>query len=194
MENINYKVEALPQIPQELIERCDQLSTDLECTMFIFDNHLNNNLSKLIGLNKDEERDLTISEILEMEEDFAIDDISGFQKLPSRFAYYDTEIRLCGRYERLNYVIDYIKLLGFEPSITNFGPEFEQSFILTLGNKCMTLRLTPNLFVSYFNSENGFSSKSFFNKKLIMEWLLSFDKEHYTIIIRDRLIEALLDE
>lgn len=55
-----------------------------------------------------------------------------FINLPSRFSYYDTETKLVGRYKRYQFVVDFFKKLGFKPSESNFGPEFEQSFIFEM--------------------------------------------------------------
>lgn len=200
----NYKVNFDPQIPQSLIDECEKLSIENGETMFIFCDHLNRTIKSKMGLTKEDERDQTIDILLENVDDYKIDTVLGFQLLPSRFAYYDTEIKLTNRYERYQFVINYILKLGFKPSINNFGPEYEQSFNLELCNKIMTLRLSPNLFMSSVNTTtNGkgstymlahpviYNNKCFFSKKELFEWMRQFDKEYFKVTVRDNIIDEI---
>jgi hypothetical protein len=165
------------EIPQELIDECEDLSLKHQKTYFILDNKVSSMIKK-VRLRSDvsEKRNIIIDEILD-ENLFYICSEDDFKELPSRFAYYDTEIKLTNRYKRYEYVVNYIKSIGFEPSQFNIGQEYEQSFIIEIPSKCkLVIRLRPNLFMSFstqtINDEYlSIKYDGFFNKEKIMSVL-----------------------
>jgi hypothetical protein len=131
----------------------------------------------------------------------------NFNSLPSRFSYYDTETKLTCRYKRYDHVVDFFKKLKFEPSISNVGPEFEQSYILEYKSTDdedwfhhkFLVRLKPNLFLSidhqYSNSNEGFKMSifnGFFSKSKILDILSLSTKGALDQIIRDIKLTYLL--
>lgn len=198
-KSFTYKVPVDPEIPQEYIDECERLTKETGETMFILDEHLNTDIKIQLG-DKQAERDLKLERVLEIEEPYVISGIEGFSQLPSRFAYYDTETKLCGRYKRYQYVEKWILDLGFVPSQTNFGPEYEQSFNLELSFKILTIRVQPNLFMTIFGTTalttgSGTSflyGYQFFNKSLIFESIKKFDSSYANQITRDKLIDEVI--
>jgi len=160
------------EIPQHLIDECEKLAEENKTTYFIFDKNESNSINLKLRPNKENERESKIEQIIE--ETFHIGTIDEFSELPSRFAHYDTETKLVGRYEKYNFVTKLLLKIGFEPSVHNFGPEFEQTFCIVNSdsNEMWFVRLKPNLFlsirysnysdtqVSDFEIFNGFFNKN----------------------------------
>lgn len=160
---------------QSLIDECELKSSIDGETYFIFDRSTSIKIRP--NVNKSEKRDNIIEDLFE-EEDYHVGDITGFDRLPSRFSYYDTETKSTDRYKRYNIVVDFIKNIGFESSESNFGPEFEQSYNMNIQDQTFNIRLRPNLHLSLilFNYNEGGTSggswvitiyKGFFNKDKI---------------------------
>ena len=137
-------------IDQSLIDKCEELSKKTGEIYFIFDVKTSNFI-KSIGSSREDKRDLIISSIID-DNEYHIGTENDFGEIPSRFSYYDSETKLEGRYERYNYVLNFISCLGIEPNIFNYGPEFEQSFfhikyIDSKFSKKVIIRLQPNMFI-----------------------------------------------
>ena len=189
------------EIPQKLIDECEELSNDGE-TYFIFDNKVTTNIKSQYIHNKDEVRDFNLTEILSDEDDkYHIGTELYFRELPSRFSYYDTETKLTDRYDRYNYVLKFIKNLTFEPSKSNFGPEFEQSFILEILDSGefhkYVIRVKPNLFISmiYWSQDGQVNLyDGFFKKSKMFESIERTCPFVYKSIIRDEKIKEILNE
>lgn len=192
------------EIPQYLIDECDELSNTNDKTYFIFDKSVSSSIKLNYNPNKETIRDIKIDEILEDTGKYHIDDELGFKDLPSRFSYYDTETKLSDRYVRYKFVLDFIKKLGFIPSEFNLGPEYEQSYSLEINyilNKQNValgeyihkyiLRLRPNLFISII-SDNSFVYDTFFNKNKIINVLNETCPIEFKSVIRDIKIEEIM--
>jgi hypothetical protein len=204
LKELNYEKS---DVPLELIDQCQKLYEETGLTHFIFDTEITNFI-KSKSHHKDDMRDLRIDAILD-EEKFHIGTEDVFYvTLPSRFSYYDTETQLCNRYQRYNYVINFLQKIGFfkkedEFSIgTNFGPEFEQSFILEANNSDeyfkSIIRVRPNLFISMIINLQGKHEglhetvyNGFFNKGIILENLKKYYPD-FKSIIRDIKLDQIL--
>ena len=188
----------MKEIPQHLIDECEKLALENDMTYFILK----------LRPNKETERDVKIDELIG--EDFHIGTIDDFNDIPSRLSLYDTETKLVGRYDRYKLVVNLFSKLGFEPLINNFGPEFEQTFSLSVPSvgeevtKTMyygefwLVRLQPNLFLSIKYSGYNESQDShlevfngFFNRNKIFQSLLD-SSESLKFIIRDLKLDQVL--
>lgn len=191
------------EVPQSLIDECNSLSEINDKTYFIFDRSVSSSIKLKYNPNKETARDIKIDQILEDESRYHIDDELGFKDLPSRFSYYDTETKLTDRYVRYNFVLDFIKKLGFIPSEFNFGPEYEQSYTLEVNYTLNTnlavgeyvhkyiLRLRPNLFISII-SDDSYVYNTFFNKNKIIKVLSDTCPIEFKSVIRDIKIEEII--
>jgi len=149
---------------------------------------------------KDLKRETTIDILLG--DIFHIGSETHFKELPSRFAYYDSEIKLTDRYKRYDYVVSFLKSLTFEPSFSNVGREYEQSYILELieVNKRYNfiVRVSPNLFIKiiFFSVEEGqkIPYEGFFNKLEIIKSLQDNCPSSYREIIRERKLKDILNK
>jgi len=182
-------------IPQELIDECDELAIRDSITYFIFDNSTTDFIKNL-NKSKSEQRDILLDNILSKENKiYHIGTDDEFKKLPSRFAYYDTEIKLTGRYDRYNYVVNFLNELTFKPSISNVGPEYEQSFILSCSDCKFIIRIRPNLFVNLISqNEYGMCDiyDGFFNSSKIINAIESKSKS-FIEILRDYKLKKIID-
>jgi hypothetical protein len=190
------------EVSQSLINECEELCKDGRAR-FIFDKHLTNTARKRISHSKKETRDINLDEILL--DDYYISTKEEFNLMPSRFPYYDTETKMTCRWSKHKIVIDWLSKLGFEPGLSNFGSEYEQSFILSVYNnetggilyKCI-LRLQPNLFISLIAEYGDFIEnkkivyKGFFSKTKVLEMLNETCPDIYKSIIRDIKLEDIL--
>jgi len=191
----------LSEVPQLLIDECERLSQD-GITRFIFDKYLTNTARKRISHSKEESRDISLDDILL--DEYYISDEDEFNLMPSRLSFYDTETKLTCKYQRNKFVVDYFKKLGFQSGSSNFGPEFEQSFILSVYDdetggilyKCI-LRIQPNLFINLIAEYGDFIEnkktvyKGFFSKTKVLEMLNETCPDIYKSIIRDVKLEDL---
>ena len=190
-------------IPQNLIDECNQLGENGNI-FFIFDKKIKN----IVNRNKStpDLRDSKIDEILDKnyheESKYYIADENDFNSMPSRFAYYDSEIRLSGRYDRYNHVLNFFKILNFEPGFGNFGPELEQAFFYISNYEDISytiiLRIQPNLFI-YLKmvDENGREKtyNGFFSKSRIYDFLKSIMSDsEFKSLVRDSKLEQLFEE
>lgn len=189
------------EVPTSLIDECEKMCKDGK-TRFIFDKHLTTTTRRRSYYSKKEVVDLNIDEILL--DDYYISDESEFELMPSRFPYYDTETKMTCRWSKHKMVIDWIQKLGFEPGLSNMGPEMEQSFILSVYNgeglilyKCI-LRIRPNLFVTLLAEYGDFIENKktvysgFFSKSKILEMLDETCPDIYKSIIRNVKLEDIL--
>lgn len=193
------------EIPESLINKCNDLADKTGDVYLIFDNKLSNIIKKNNLLSKEEERDVKINELLS-DDIFHIGGEEKFKGMSSRWSYYDTETRLIGRYERYNFVVDFIKKIGFTPCSSNFGPEFEQSYTLReksskmFAEESWIIRLSPNLFIkiesysygSTYNLKNE-SYYGFFNKSKILNYLKKSNK-YFDAIVRDIKIDNIISD
>lgn len=183
------------EIPQELIDECEELSKKTGDVYFIFDSKVSNEIKKSRS-DKSDLREIAIDEILG-ENIFHIGSEIEFKELPSRFAYYDTEIKLTNRYKRYEFVTNYIKSIGFKPSQLNLGQEYEQSFLIEDSKFKLVIRLRPNLFMTFLTqTEDDIYLRTrydgFFSKEKIMEVLQNTHPD-LKEVIRDIKLEELLN-
>lgn len=203
VEEVNIK-SSQSEIPQSLIDECEILSQD-GMTRFIFDKSLTNGINRKLG-TKEAKRQLVVDELLDDGDcDFYIADEEEFNTMPSRLSYYDTETKMMGIYQRHQYVIDFFKKLGFEAGLSNLGPEFEQSFILSIYDdetggilyKCI-LRIKPNLFINLVAEYGDFIEnkktvyKGFFSKSKVIGMLNETCPDIYKSLIRNVKLEDIL--
>lgn len=194
------------EIPQELIDQCEKISQESEETYFIFDSTNTNTINYKFAFSKEEKRDVLLDEIIGDNNKYHIGSEKYFTELPSRFAYYDTETKLCDRYQRHNFVVNFLKKLGFICE-SSFGPELEQSFVYNLDYEDSTfkviIRLRPNLFlnihISHVNNKNRSGEASncydgFFNKSKILKILEKNCPIIYKSILRDFKLEEILNQ
>lgn len=186
------------EIPQELIDECEDLSIKNDDIYFIFDSNTSSTIKSRLS-TKSEKRDNLIDSIIDVEAYYIGTDVE-FISLPSRLSYYDTETKLVGRYKRYQFVVDFFTKLGFIPSISNFGPEFEQSFIYemfegSLFKKKIVVRIQPNLFIKMSIQDHqtlGNVYSGFFSKSGIYKSLSEYSHDLYTSILRDAKLEDIL--
>lgn len=182
------------EIPQDLIDECEEMSKDGN-TYFIFDKKLVDVIKTNFDYSKDEERDIKIDSIINSDKSFFIGDISFFEYLPSMYSYYDTETKILNKYERYNFILSFIKKIGFISSEWNLGYEYEQSFILEVDGHKLILRLNPNLFINIryetYDSIEPDIYNGFFNTKLILKSINKCDNI-FKNIIRDIKIDSII--
>ena len=182
------------EIPQSLIDDCNNLHLETGEIHFIFDNYVSNKL-KSRYTSKEEKRDINLSELLSSDK-YHVGNELYFREIPSRFSYYDSETKLSDRYKRYNELVNFFKRLSFTPSDFNLGPEYEQSYTLTIieNNELLQkyiLRIRPNLFISLSDNSNS-NIDLFFNKSKIFDFIKKTSGENYKSIIRDIKIEEIL--
>jgi len=188
------------EVSQSLINDCEELCKD-GYARFIFDKHISNISKRNLSQSESETRDINISDILE--EEYYISTEEEFNLMPSRFPYYDTETKMTCRWSKHKMVIDWLSKLGFEPGLSNMGPEFEQSFVLSVNNengiiiyKCIS-RIQPNLFVTLIAEYGDFIEnkktvyKGFFKKSEILRLLDETSPDIYKMIVREVKLEEI---
>jgi hypothetical protein len=178
------------EVPQSLIDICNNISEETGLIHFIFDKKTKN----IINRNNNKK----IDEILDDEESYYIGNENEFNQMPSRFSYYDTETKILGKYNRYNYVISFINEFGFQPGFANYGPEFEQSFFLIIESGKIILRLQPNLNISLRRVDHDGDQKvysGFFSKSRIYTYLKNIIGElELQSIVRDIKLKYLFEE
>jgi len=190
------------EVPKSLIDECERLCQDGK-TRFIFDKHLTNTARRKVSYSKQEARDIDLDEILL--DDYYISDETEFELIPSRFPYYDTETKMTCRWSKHKVVTEWFEKLGFNPGLSNVGPEMEQSFTLSVYDdetggilyKCI-LRIQPNLFITLIAEYGDFIEnkktfyKGFFKKKEILRLLDETSPDIYKMIVREVKFEEIL--
>jgi hypothetical protein len=190
------------EVPKSLIEECERLCKDGR-TRFIFDKHLTNTARRRVSFSKEETRDIDLDEILS--DDYYISDENEFNLMPSRFPYYDTETKMTCRWSKHKIVTEWFEKLGFNPGLSNVGPEMEQAFTLSVYDdetggilyKCI-LRIQPNLFVNLIAEHGDFIEnkktmyKGFFKKSEILRLLNETSPSIYKMIVREVKLEEIL--
>jgi hypothetical protein len=185
-------------IPQTLIDECNQLGENGNI-YFIFDKKIKNIVNRN-NTSIEVLRDNKFDEILDDECKYYIADENEFNSMPSRFTYYDSEIKLSGRYDRYNYVLNFFKILNFEPGFGNFGPELEQAFFYIANYESVyykiILRIQPNLFIHLKKVENDREKtyNGFFSKSRIYDFLKSaMGDSEFKDLVRDSKLEQLFN-
>ena len=185
-------------IPKSLIDECNQLGENGNI-YFIFDKNIKNIVNRN-NTSIEVLRDNKIDEILNDECKYYIADENEFSSMASRFAYYDSEIRLSGRYDRYNHVLEFFKILNFEPGFGNFGPELEQAFFYIVNYESVSykiiLRIQPNLFIHLKKVENDREKtyNGFFSKSRIYDFLKSaMGDSEFKALVRDSKLEQLFN-
>ena len=185
-------------IPQSLIDECNLLGDNSGEIFFIFDKKIKNIVNRN-NTSIEVLRDKKLDKILDDEIKYYIADENEFNSMPSRFAYYDSEIKLSDRYDRYNHVLNFFKILNFEPGFGNFGPELEQAFfyIVNYGDVSykIILRIQPNLFIHLKKvDENGREKtyNGFFSKSRVYDFLKSvMGDSEFKALVRDSKLEQL---
>ena len=200
IEDYSSLVRERSDIPQSLIDECNKLGEELNKTFFIFDKKVKSIVNRE-NKSINEIRDIKIEEVLDDVCKYYIADENDFNPMPSRFAYYDSEIKLSGRYDRYNHVLNFFKILNFEPGFGNFGPELEQAFFYIVNYEGVSykiiLRIQPNLFI-YLKKidENGREKtyNGFFSKSRIYDFLKSvMSDSEFKYLVRDSKLEQLFN-
>lgn len=171
-------------IPLNIIEECNNLSDELNETMFIFDSR-----NKLLGLK--EMRNAKIDAVTNSKDIYHINNEKYFKTFPSMQSYYDTETKVINRYEKYNIVLNYLKIIGFVAGENNFGPEFEEAFFIKMDNNHFILRLKPNLFIDIIYQGNSIL-KCFFNRKKIINTIIKYLPSD--VESRDFILENILND
>jgi hypothetical protein len=185
-------------IPQSLIDECNKLGEMSDKIFFIFDKKIKNIVNRN-NTSIEVLRDQKLDEILDDQIKYYIADENEFNSMPSRFAYYDSEIRLSGRYDRYNHVLNFFKILNFEPGFGNFGPELEQAFFYIVNYKDVSykiiLRIQPNLFIYLKKVDESGKERTyngFFGKSRIYDFLKSaMGDSEFKALVRDSKLEQL---
>lgn len=200
LKDFNYE---RSEIPLELINQCEKLFEETGEIHFIFDTEITNFIKIKEEPNKEEKRDISISQIFGDKYHIGTEEVFS-QTLPSRFSYYDTETKLCDRYQRYKSVTNFLEKIGFTKDENSLGPEFEQSFIFILTeenyNYKSIIRLKPNLFIDLHlcfadnegKGEIGIFYKGFFNKTKIIKSLEKNCPLIYKSILRDYKLNEVL--
>lgn len=180
-------------IPQSLIDECEELSKLNNQIYFIFDDMVSNRIKTNNNPTNEILREEKLNLILEDDDCYHIGTEDDFKGLPSRYSYYDTETKLVGRYRRYDFVTSYLSKIGFTPSITNIGPEYEQSYLNELVDEKFICRLQPNLRVKLiYQNTDCFKTvfEGFFKKKEIFEIMKSLAGTSFT---RDIMLSQILE-
>jgi hypothetical protein len=188
------------KIPQYMIDECEKRSHEIEEVCFIFDNSISNLIKNRYLNDKVEKREILIDQVLEEGEEniekYHIGSELYFKEMPSRFSYYDTETKETDRYKKYKIVTDFLNKLGFSPNIEfNFGPEYDQSYLLRINEKSFIARVKPNLFLTI---QEGFTEEGspnnifdgFFNRSKIIDGFKLYPD--IFSIIRDIKLEQIL--
>mgnify|MGYP003434638457 len=177
IEKETYFIYENEDIPQELINRCEEVSKLTGETCFIFDSKITTKSLTNFSFSREKKLAYLTNELdqeLEKYKDtYHIGDEIFFNYLPSRFSYYDTETKLICRYKKIDLVTEYLYKLGFTKSQFSYGPEYEQSFFIEIRDddniiiEKFIVRLQPNLFVKiiHCDADNTSIYNSFFNKQ-----------------------------
>jgi hypothetical protein len=189
------------EVPQSLIDECENLCLLDNKTYFIFDNLISNRIKLSNTFGKEDKRDIIIEQTLN-EDVFHIGDDSYFHDMSSRFSYYDTQTKLVGRYNRYKFVYDFIIKLGFLPSDWNLGPEYEQTFSISDYYEKWILRLSPNLFIkidyedykSQFPGSKKVIYNNFFNMSLMLRSLELSNIKFFKSKVREIKLEKLIGQ
>jgi len=183
-------------IPQDLIDECERLSKSSDEIYFIFDNSISDLVSNRYSSNKDEKREILIDQLINKVDKFHIGTEMYFREMPSRFSYYDTETKEINRYKKYKILTDFLDSVGFSPSREfNFGPEYDQSFTLSLEDKSFIIRVKPNLFLSiqcgFVNDHQNIIFDGFFSRSKIVESLKK-ESPSFEQVIRDIKLDIIL--
>lgn len=183
------------EIPQDLIDLCEELAEQNGETYFIFDSHLTKKIQSLAS-SREEKLDMLLGkhdEILdEYQDTYHVGNKPFFNGFPSRFVYYDTETKITCRYKRNQYVTDFFKKLQFIPGQFVYGPDYEQSFYFEAPEEKLIVRVQPNCFVKIeYNSEDVLYN-DFFNKSKILDTINKKSASLLNLIMRDSKISELL--
>jgi hypothetical protein len=188
-----FKYENSP-ISLDLINKCNSLSIEYGETYFIFDKSISNMIKKREEKKK-EKREILIDDIMDDEnEKYHIGTDIFFKEMPSRFSYYDTETKETNRYKKYNILVNFLNKIGFVSNTEfNFGPEYDQSFLLKIEEKSFIARVKPNLFLSiqegFYESGNPkIIFEKFFSRKGIIKSLSSY------IELKSNLLDLKLEE
>ena len=185
------------EIDQFFIDECEKRAEETGETHFLFDTKISHLIKRKNILNKEDQRESDLSQLLE-DETYHIGTEIDFNMMPSRFSYYDTETKLKCRYEKYSFVVDFIKNLGFEPSEFNLGPEMEQAYILYLKEyeeyEKFIIRVQPNLFLKLIVEKDDFRTiyNGFFSKRKIFEAIDKSSGNLSKVLIRDAKIKNIL--
>ena len=185
------------EIDQFFIDECEKRAEETGETHFLFDTKISHLIKRKNILNKEDQRESDLSQLLE-NETYHIGTEIDFNMMPSRFSYYDTETKLKCRYEKYSFVVDFIKNLGFEPSEFNLGPEMEQAYILYLKEdeeyEKFIIRVQPNLFLKLIVEKDDFRTiyNGFFSKRKMFEAIDKNSGNLSKVLIRDAKIKNIL--
>ena len=178
-----------------LIDECEKLAEETGRIHFLFDNETSLKIKKLKETDKENKRDILLSELIG-DEIYEVADENGFREMPSRFSYYDTETKLTCRYKKHNYAIDWFKKLGFTPNLHNYGAEYENSFILDLeNNEKIIIRLQPNLTLKLIHASELLITiySGFFSKVNILS-AIEKSITNYKSFVRDAKLEIVFEK
>lgn len=187
------------EIPQHLIDECEKRSIETEEVCFIFDKSISDLINNRYLNDKVQKREILIDQVLdegENVEKYHIGSELYFREMPSRFSYYDTETKETDRYRKYKIVVDFLTKLGFTPNVEfNFGPEYDQSFLLKMNDISFIARVKPNIFLTI---QEGFTDEGspnnifdgFFNRSKILDGFKNYPE--IFSIIRDIKLEQIL--
>jgi hypothetical protein len=172
---------------EDLILECESLSQDGK-PRFIFDKLTSMQIDLFYSTDKSEEREVKLDSILD-DKTFYISDETEFEIMPSRFSLYDTETKMTCRWSRYKLLTDFFTSLGFVNGLSNLGPEYEQSYVLSITDNdeyfsCI-LRIKPNLMIdllsesSKSNNINKRNLSCFFSRDKILTFLSDVAPESY---------------
>lgn len=184
-------------IPQSMIDECENLSLETDEVYFIFDNSVSNLIKKRYEREIDKKREIIIDNMLNTGDRFHIGSSMYFTEMPSRFSYYDTETKETDRYKKYKILTDFLSMAGFTPNTEfNFGPEYDQSYTLSIDDKSFIVRVRPNLFLSIqcgflSNYHQNIIFNGFFSKSKI-SGSLKKESPNFTSLVRDIKLDIIL--
>lgn len=184
------------EIPHDLINECERLSSENDETYFIFDNSISDLINNRYLSNKQDKREILIDQLINKNEKYHIGTEMYFREMPSRFSYYDTETKQIDRYKKYKILTNFLDTLGFQSNREfNFGPEYDQSYTLSIEDKSFIVRIKPNLFLSiqcgFRNDHPNNIFDGFFSRSRIVESLKK-ESPDFTQIIRDIKLDIIL--
>ena len=140
------------------------------------------------------------------ETEYQVTDISMMENYPSRIPIFDSQFKQLNKNKKFDKVYSVISRLGFSPSTSNLGENYEQIFLREIeenGEKrVLNLRLQPNLFckIDYLsqgrlNNDHPFVMmvyKGYFEYNRVYTCLAHLEDVNLKQFLRDIVIDEIL--
>lgn len=181
----------------ELIKECERLKEKNGENYFIFDKKITNQIDLHFSKNDVQiKRDIIINGLLSSDL-YCIGSLYDLYMLPSREIFYDTETKESCKYKRYKKVLNFILSLGTKEGPSNFGQEYEQSFIIETKDIFYKFIIKPNCFIEIIISSEENPRKTiyrdFYNEKKIINIISEQKDITLKSVIRDYKIKNIIN-